>query len=906
MNLRKTFWGRFRSLWQRPTVKREIDEELQFHLEQRTAENIAAGMSPADAAREARKRFGNVQSVREECRDRKGASLGETLWQDVRFGARMLRKSPGVTTVAVLMLALGIGGVTAVLSVFSGMFVELLPYKDAGQLVVFETRVPGVDRPITSTAAVSYRAWCQEADRFSGLAAYVWHTSYDPFEGWKDTEDQLKSLQGFQITPNFFDVLGVKPILGRTLHDKEINSKNDHVVILSHRVWQDRFGGDPDVLNRTVRVEGHPCQVIGVMPPNLRFLPSSIGSVVGLFSCNRPVDYWLPMPDKFQQVQQIDASFDVVGRLKPGVSLAAAQSQMDVLNARLFKQHYKKLGMQSMAITVTSLRHYLLGTVHAGLWLLLAAAGFVLLIACANVMNLLLIRNLGRTREMAVCAALGVPRWRWLRQRLLESSLIALGGGVLGSVLAAWGTRLLVSVAPPDLPGLDQIRLNPGVLGITLSVTVICGLIVGLLPALQINRVDLVGLLKGGSGSTGMVGPRDRRILGSLGMVEVALALVLLLGATLTLHSFWRVAQVELGLNTDNILCARIMGPDLDRHQRTLLESLQGLPGVEAAATMPALPLTEEMSDFAGMRPTDWDEARQGTPPQASIRTISHDYFRAMGVQLLQGRAFNELDTPESGRVLVVNQRLARLLWPDSDPIGQTVRFDQVLAIMCKEFNGKDPHVYRIVGVVRDVKYKGPDAEAPLEVYLPFAQAMRQHIVTSLVLRCRSTPAGYVDAVKRQVETLCPSCSVTGFSTMRSYLDQRTSVRRFVMTLLLTFAGLALTLAVIGIYSVTACTVSARMREVGIRMALGADRASILKLMVKQGMAWVVGGLGLGLVLALALRGAISSQLFGISALDPLAVTAGVLLIVLVSLTACLLPARRAAKVDPMTVLRDE
>jgi putative ABC transport system permease protein len=829
------------------------------------------------------------------------------IWKEICYSLRVLKRKPGFFAATVLCLALGIGGVTAVLSVFNGMFVNLLPYEDAEHLVVFEMRVPGINRPVTATATAFYKTWCDEADSFSELGAYFLHTSHDPYEGWKDTEDHFKDLEGFHITPNFFTILGVTPILGRTFTETEDRFREDHLVIISHHVWRDRFGTDPDVLSRTVRLEGRNCRIIGVMPSNIRFLPSTIASLMGTYSLNEPPDYWIPMPEQFHKLDEIDCSFDVVARLKKDVTITAAQSQIDVLTKRMFEKHLVPLGIKSITETVVPLREHLLGNVRAGLWLLLAAAGFVLLIACANVANLLLIHNLSRSREMAVCSALGGTRWRWLRQRITDSMIIALSGGGLGVLLALWGIRLLVATAPSDLPGLDQVHLDPAVLGVTLLVSLICGLVVGILPALRITRSNLTGLLKVISWSSGIVGVKERRTLGSLGMIEVALALVLLLCASLTLRSFWRVMRVELGLGTDNILCASVMGPDLMQQHQTMLDVLQGVRGIEAVSTITALPLTEGESDFATVHPVAWDDARKNELPQVSLRTVSLDYFRVMGIRILKGRGFNARDKRASDHVVLINQSLAQHLWPDTDPIGQHIKFDDVMMVMGDSFNeGGEEASHRIVGIVQDVKYKGPESQAPMEVYVPFAQAIRKHRITNLALRCQTASTAYAETIKRQVETACPGCSVTGFSTMQDFLSDRTAVRRFVMILLLTFAGIALSLAVIGIYSVTACTVSARMREVGIRMAFGADRIDILRLVLKQGMVWVLGGLGLGLLLALILRQAIASQLFGISAMDPLTIAAGILLILFISLTACYVPARRAAKVDPMVVLRYE
>ncbi len=464
-----------------------------------------------------------------------------------------------------------------------------------------------------------------------------------------------------------------------------------------------------------------------------------------------------------------------------------------------------------------------------------------------------------------------------------------------------------MALAPAELPGLGQIDTNRVVRCLTLLVSLVCGLVVGLLPALCVTRSNLQGLLKGISWSSGSAGVKERRILGSLGMVEVALSLVLLLGASLTLRSFWRVSQVELGIDTDNILCARIMGSDLTKNHQALLDALKGLPGIEAVSTTTALPLTDEMSDFATPIPVDATNTQEEAFPQISLRTISQDYFRVMGIALLQGEGFNSHNNKTSDRVIIINQRLAQRLWPDKNPIGQHLRFGDVMTVLSTDLSEENEKAtYRIVGVIQDVKYQGPEAVAPMEAYMPMSQGFRGYVGISLAIRCQSASMSYVETITQKVEVTCPGSTVVSFSTMQGFLAQRTSVRRFIMTLLLTFTGIALSLSVVGIYSVTSHTVSARMREVGIRMAFGAEKQDVLKLFLKQGMRCVLGGLALGLGLALILHQTITSQLYGISALDPVTLVGCTVLIVLISAVACFIPARRASQADPMEVLRYE
>jgi putative ABC transport system permease protein len=543
----RTIWSRIRWLWQRREVKREIDEELRFHLEQRTAENVAAGMAPEAAASEARKRFGNVQSIREECREKRGVSFGEMTLQDVRFGLRMLRKNPGFAAVAVLTLALGIGGVTAVLSVMNGVFLRLLPYQDPGGMVLFSTSISGKD----------YVEWKAQSQSFSEMAAYRRHYSHDSANPLADTAQELKDAGGLAVEPSFFRALGIRPLLGRPLSDEEGCFEEKPVIILSHHIWRERFGADPQIVGRNVRLCGQSCRVVGVMPANYRLLPETFDPLREGGTINRRVDYWIPLPLHFRTSGPWDLAYNIVARLKGNVSLAKAQEESDVIVHRQWEQWLAKLNLAANAkydhVVLQPLPRVLLGPVRTATFWLFGAAAMVLIIACANTVNLLLVRSMNRKGEIAVRSALGGSRLRIIRQMLTENVVLVFLGGALGILLAVWGVDVLVEMAPKKLPGLDQAGVDWRVLAAASGVALFTALIVGLIPAWSASRVNLTQALKD-VGTQVTTGLREQRTLGLFVISEIALALMLVMGSGLLLHSYWRVMQVELGFERSHLL----------------------------------------------------------------------------------------------------------------------------------------------------------------------------------------------------------------------------------------------------------------------------------------------------------------------------------------------------------------
>jgi predicted permease len=814
-----------------------------------------------------------------------------TIWQDVRVGGRLLARKPGFAAAVILCLGLGIGGVTAVFSALNGMFIRLMPYEKPDRLVSFSLAGYS-DKPISLLPARIYLDWKTHSQSFTEIAAYQGHRSHVPWEGWGDTEEGLQGLEGLAVTPSLFAVLGIRPWWGRVLAEEE-NSFQDHpVIVLSHHVWQDIFGADPGVLGRDVQLTGRACKVIGVMGPNYRFLPFGGGTA------NRKVDYWVPVSAGFEEEPLGNANYGVVARLKPGVGVDQAQADVNRLLQNL-------LGDRSdgrLRFLVHPLPAKLLGPARSASLLVLVAAAFVLLIACANVINLLLVHTLGRRTEVAVRSALGSSRLRLVRQLIAENMLLVLLGGACGIVAAGWSVGVLGRIAPRSVLGLDQARLDWRVLAVALGVTVVCGLVVGLIPGISSSRIDLLEALKE-SGTRATGGRRERRMVRWVVVAELTLAFMLVVGASLLIRSYGRLMQVELGLQTGQVVTFRLSGPNVTSRQTELLERLRSLPGVELAASTTTAPLAGDGSDVcfvATVPPTPQQE------PVSSVylRTVSQDYFRVFGMQLLRGRYFSTRDGAHSSPVVIVNEALAQRLWPDADPLGRQMSFGKQSSLT--SFNDEKYVPREVVGVLRNVRCDGPDRDVPLEAYVPFEQRARRFVITSVALRCGVEPASLMQTVRQEVRAVDGTFKIENMSTVEGHYGRLTALRRFLMALLATFAGVAFALAVIGIYGVVAFTVSMRAREMGIRIALGAQRPDILRLVLRHAAGLTLTGVAFGLLAAFALRKVIASQLFGISPLDPLTLGIGILLVSLVPMLACYLPARRAAKTDPMTALRCE
>ena len=798
-----------------------------------------------------------------------------TLWQDLRYSIRALSKNPGFTFVAVFTLALGIGANSAIFSVVNAVLLRPLRFKDPEQLVRIWEKLP--QGGAGSVSVPNLKDWREQNDVLAGMAAY----SFVNFN--LQSQDSPERISGAAVTGDFFDVMGVAPQLGRTLRAGEDQPGAHRVVVLGHQLWQRNFGADPQIVGKRIPVNGEDFTVVGVMPPGFSF-PS------------RLTELWTPLalpPDRI--ANRGNHFLNVIARMKPDVTLDQAQRQMSVIARRLEQQYPDS--QTGRGIQLSLLQEAIVRNTRPALLTLLCAVGFVLLIACVNVANLLLARATARRREIGIRLALGAGRFRLVRQLLTESLLLAALGGALGLLLAKWGVNILVAMATQILPRAGEVGLDARVISFTSLLSLLTGVVFGLAPALQSSKADAQSALKEG-GSAGE--SRQSHWLRSLLVVaEVAAAFVLLIGAGLMINSFVHLRRVDAGLRSENALTMSLTLPDAKYQTpkstvsffRQLLERISTLPGVEAAGMINLLPMQQWgwNSDFQieGRAPFP-----PGKAPLVELRTVSPDYFRAMGIPLVAGRFLTDQDNERSERVTLINQTFAQRYFSDQNPIGKRINPD---------LDGW----MTIVGVVGDVKQAGLADSVRVELYAPHAQVQLSNSM-SLVVRSSSDPAAFVAAIRRETQALDPAQPIYNVKTMETVIAESVSDRRLNMVLLSVFSGLALLLAVVGVYSVMSYTVTRSTREIGIRMALGAQARDVLKLVVVQGLALAGIGMAIGAMVAFGLTRLMTGLLFGVSATDPLTFVTIALSLTWVTLLACYVPARRATKVDSMVALRHE
>lgn len=896
----REWWSRLRVWAGGEAGEREMDEEMRFHLEELTAKNVRAGMSPEEARRAARVSFGGVERFKEEARDEARPRWLEDLARDVRYGLRTLARNPGFTGVVVLTLGLGIGANTAIWSVVDGVLLRPVPLAEADRLmVVWETdRDSGTTREPASVP--DYLDFARQSTRFGRLAAFSGaEVNLTPVEG------EPSRLAALAVSHDYLPLLGLRPLLGRGFTPADDRLGAADVVLIGEGLWQRLFARDRGAVGRTLRLDGRPHTVLGVVPDSAGFGSLQLLSAADYSRAfadrgrDSRVEVWVPLrPDPEESPRSTHPIF-LLGRLALGATPAAAQQEMTTLAEDLERRYPEN---QARGAFVEPLTDVVFGPVRPALLVLVGAVALALLAACANIATLLFARGAARLGEVTVRTVLGAGRDRLVRQFLVEGALLTLAGVSLGLLFAELGLQLLLALAPPGIPRLSEVGIDGRVLGVTLGVSVLVALAVGLVPAAQARRLDLQSPLRDGAGRGGTRGRASGRLRALLVVAEVALAVVLLAGAGLLLKSFWQLRQVDPGFHSAGVLKAEVQlpatryprdfgrWPDWPEQQRFfagLLERARAMPGVEAAALAGNHPLDPGFTNsfyVVGRR-----EEAAGWP-EISIRRMSPGYFEALRVPLVEGRLPGTADAPSAPPVVWINQATARRFFPRGNPLGQKIAFWGTERT--------------IVGIVGDERSHGLLDDPPPAVYAPIAQVPSADGAVSLVVRAAGEPAALAPAVREAIRELDPELAVFGVEPLAETLADSIGKQRFTLLLVALFAGLSLGLAVVGIYGILRYLATRRAPEMGLRMALGASPGEVEKLIVRQGAGLALWGLGLGLLGALAATRLLQSLLFGVAPTD-LATFAAVLALVLAAvLLASWLPARRATREDPMALLR--
>jgi putative ABC transport system permease protein len=872
------WWRRLRS---RKKMEEELEKELRFHLEQHTADLITQGLDPDEARRRARLALGGPEQVKEQCRDARGTRWLEDLLQDLRYGMRMLMKKPGFALIAVITLAAGIAANTTIFSVVDALILRPFNFPNQERLVMVWERGEKEGGfyygPVTPG---NFNDWREQNRSFERLIA-IDGRSFD-----LTGAQQPERFGGHGVSAGFFEALGVKPALGRTFLPGEDEPGRDQVVVLKHSLWERRFSADPNIVGRTLTLNAKTFTVIGVMPPDFNF-PFNGGEI------------WSPLAfdDKTKQERLIH-NIRAMGLLKPGVSIAQANADLDAISRRaqrLFPETNAGRTAGVFDMTEDFARES-----QDYMPPLVGAVAFVLLIACANVANMLFSRAFGRRKEIAVRLALGASRWRLVRQLLTESLLLALAGGVIGLLLSVLAVDLLRDAMPEDfakfIPGFDNFGVNRVALLFTLMISMLTGVLFGLMPALQASKPNLNECLKEGAKGASSADSRQR-LRGALVVAEVALSLVLLIGAGLMVRSFVAMLRDDMGFNPHSVLSLQLELPE-DKYSEArrrdiydqLLKRLETLPGVVGAGAVSILPMSNNGDgkpfDIVG-RPFE-----KGNAPVADYRIVTPGYFDMIGMSLRRGRDFTAGDNEQATSVVIINETLARRFLPNQEAIGQRI------------MPGGAKMPMEIVGVVSDIKDQNLDRVPFPAIYVPYAQEPRSGM--GIALRAAAEPTALAAAARDEVMKLDPALPVSNIKTMERMIHEITSPKRLMAAMMSVFAAIALLLAGVGLYAVMAYAASQRTHEIGVRLALGARSNDIMRLITGQGLKLTLAGLALGMAGAFALTRAMSPLLYGVTATDPLTFILISLSLAIVALLACWIPARRATRVDPMIALRCE
>jgi putative ABC transport system permease protein len=882
VNFARQLFLRFQSLFQRRRSAQRLVAELQFHLDQQVAENIAAGMRPDEARRAARLMFGNPAALGETTRETWGWQWLEQLLQDVRYAVRTLRKSPGFTAIAVLTLTLGIGANTAIFSVVNASLLRPLPFPSSSQLVDLWAHSSVFDFPDLGLSLPDIADIRAQNTVFSGIAPYR-------FSGMTLTgRGAPQRLDGAQVSVELFPLLGTTPLYGRRFTPAETRPGQDREVILSYSLWQKEFGGDPHTIGTSLTLDSKPYTVIGIMPPqqHLDFVTT--------------VQFWVPFaPTNEERAARSAHGTPAVARLKPGRTIERAQAQLDAIAARLAKAYPD--ADKTWSLRVVSLRTDLVGDSRPPLLILLGAVGFVLLIACANLGNLFLSRGWTRRREIAIRSALGATRGRIIRQLLVEGLIVSLVGGFCGLLIAAWGVQGLRSLLPPDTPRIQDLSIDPIVLWFTLGASIFAGLLFSLAPAALISKQDVNAGVKEGGAQTG-TGSQHKFLRHSLVVAEVALALLLVIGATLALRSFAKLLAVNVGFRSDHLLTMTLNFPsgkftkpgESIPYVRQILALTRGIPGVQDASACLYAPLT----DFKGESTVHTDAMAPGAPAaMTQANRAAPNYFQTLGIPLISGRDFTDADATNASDVYVVNQAFAYKFFGGADPVGRRIWTDA-------DDNHK-PEWGQIIGEIADTRDEGAKQAPDPELFAAYYQ-IKDSGGISLVVHTKADPLSTLSAIEDRIWSIEKAQPVEDVATMNQLLAQSNAGPRFQTFLLGVFGALGLVLAIVGIYGVISYSVSQRTHEIGIRMALGANPSHVMRLILTEGLNLALVGIATGMAASFALTRLMSTLLFGVSATDPLTFASVTLVLIAVALAACYIPARRAMQVDPMAALRHE